>query len=100
MTNAARTMIFDIHKLDWDDTCSAHSTSRAPCCRACAPPAKFSGYVSLPGGDVPIAGIAGDQQAALFGQTCFDAWDAKNTYRTGCFLLMNTGNRFAAKTAC
>ena len=45
------------------------------------------------GGDVPIAGIAGDQQAALFGQTCFDAGDAKNTYGTGCFLLMNTGEQ-------
>ena len=53
------------------------------------------GSVSLPGGDIPIAGIAGDQQAALFGQTCFAAGDAKNTYGTGCFLLMNTGT-----TAC
>ena len=51
------------------------------------------GYVSLPGGDVPISGIAGDQQAALFGQTCFEVGEAKNTYGTGCFLLMNTGDK-------
>ena len=93
MTNAARTMIFDIHKLDWDDTLlRALDIPRAMLPRVCSS-SEIYGYVSLPCGDVPIAGIAGDQQAALFGQTCFDAGDAKNTYGTGCFLLMNTGEQ-------
>ncbi|MDY3618887.1 glycerol kinase GlpK [Agathobaculum sp.] len=90
-TNAARTMLFDIHKLDWDDTL----LSALDIPRAMLPEVRSSseiyGYVDLPGGRIPIAGIAGDQQAALFGQTCFSAGDAKNTYGTGCFLLMNTG---------
>ena len=92
-TNAARTMIFDIHKLDWDDTLlQALGIPRAMLPRVCSS-SEIYGHVALPGGDVPIAGIAGDQQAALFGQTCFDAGDAKNTYGTGCFLLMNTGTQ-------
>lgn len=94
-TNAARTMIFDIHSLDWDDTLlKALDIPRAMLPRVCSS-SEIYGYVSLPNGEIPIAGIAGDQQAALFGQTCFNAGDAKNTYGTGCFLLMNTGT-----TAC
>lgn len=94
-TNAARTMIFDIHRLDWDDTLlEALDIPRAMLPRVCSS-SEVYGSVALPGGDIPIAGIAGDQQAALFGQTCFAAGDAKNTYGTGCFLLMNTGT-----TAC
>ena len=94
-TNAARTMIFDIHSLDWDDTLlTALDIPRAMLPRVCSS-SEIYGYVSLPNGEIPIAGIAGDQQAALFGQTCFNAGDAKNTYGTGCFLLMNTGT-----TAC
>lgn len=94
-TNAARTMIFDIHHLDWDDTLlHALDIPRAMLPHVCSS-SEVYGSVSLPGGDIPIAGIAGDQQAALFGQTCFAAGDAKNTYGTGCFLLMNTGT-----TAC
>lgn len=94
-TNAARTMIFDIHHLDWDDTLlEALDIPRAMLPRVCSS-SEVYGSVALPGGDIPIAGIAGDQQAALFGQTCFAAGDAKNTYGTGCFLLMNTGT-----TAC
>ena len=88
-TNAARTMIFDIHSLDWDDTLlKALDIPRAMLPRVCSS-SEIYGYVSLPNGEIPIAGIAGDQQAALFGQTCFNAGDAKNTYGTGCFLLMN-----------
>ena len=90
-TNASRTMLFDIHRLDWDDTLlHALDIPRAmlPAVRSSS---EIYGSVALPGGDVPIAGIAGDQQAALFGQTCFARGDAKNTYGTGCFLLMNTG---------
>ena len=94
-TNAARTMIFDIHRLDWDDTLlEALEIPRAMLPRVCSS-SEVYGSVALPGGNIPIAGIAGDQQAALFGQTCFAAGDAKNTYGTGCFLLMNTGT-----TAC
>ena len=92
-TNAARTMIFDIHRLDWDDTLlNALNIPRAMLPRVCSS-SEIYGYVSLPGGDVPISGIAGDQQAALFGQTCFEVGEAKNTYGTGCFLLMNTGDK-------
>ena len=91
-TNASRTMLYDIHKLDWDDTLlNALDIPRAmlPQVRSSS---EIYGYTDIQGVQVPIAGIAGDQQAALFGQTCFEAGEAKNTYGTGCFLLMNTGN--------
>ena len=98
-TNAARTMLFDIHKLDWDDTLlDALDIPRAMLPRVCSS-SEIYGHASLPGGDVPIAGIAGDQQAALFGQTCFAVGDAKNTYGTGCFLLMNTGTKACESTS-
>lgn len=90
-TNASRTMLFDIHKLDWDDTL----LKALDIPRAMLPQVRSSsevyGYADVQGARIPIAGIAGDQQAALFGQTCFAPGDAKNTYGTGCFLLMNTG---------
>ena len=90
-TNASRTMLYDIHKLDWDDTL----LQALDIPRAMLPQVRSSsevyGYTEIQGVKVPIAGMAGDQQAALFGQTCFEAGDAKNTYGTGCFLLMNTG---------
>lgn len=90
-TNASRTMLYDIHKLDWDETLL--NALQIP--RAMLPDVRSSseiyGTTSIGGIDVPVAGIAGDQQAALFGQCCFDAGEAKNTYGTGCFLLMNTG---------
>lgn len=92
-TNASRTMLYDIHKRDWDDTLL--QTLDIP--RAMLPEVHSSsevyGYAALPDARIPIAGIAGDQQAALFGQTCFSEGDAKNTYGTGCFLLMNTGSK-------
>ena len=92
-TNAARTMIFNIHTLDWDDTLlEALDIPRAMLPRVCSS-SEVYGTVAIPGGDIPIAGIAGDQQAALFGQTCFSPGDAKNTYGTGCFLLMNAGSK-------
>jgi glycerol kinase len=91
VTNASRTMLFDIEKLDWDDTLL--KALNIP--RAMLPEVRSSseiyGYTEIQSVKVPIAGIAGDQQAALFGQTCFQPGDAKNTYGTGCFLLMNTG---------
>ena len=92
-TNASRTMIFDIHKLCWDK--ELLSVLRIP--ESMLPQVKPSsciyGYTdaSVVGGSIPIAGIAGDQQAALFGQCCFEKGQVKNTYGTGCFLLMNTG---------
>lgn len=90
-TNASRTMLYDIHKLDWDDTLlNAMDIPRAMLPRVCDS-SEIYGYTEIQGAHVPIAGIAGDQQAALFGQTCFHPGDAKNTYGTGCFLLMNTG---------
>lgn len=94
-TNASRTMLFNIHNLCWDDkllealqipkamlpevkpSCAVYGTTR----------------IAGEGGEIPIAGMAGDQQAALFGQLCVDAGMAKNTYGTGCFLLMNTGTK-------
>ena len=92
-TNASRTMLYDIHKLDWDDTLL--KALRIPRCML--PEVRSSsevyGYTEIQGVKVPIAGIAGDQQAALFGQTCFAPGEAKNTYGTGCFLLMNTGDK-------
>lgn len=92
-TNASRTMLYDIHKLDWDDTLL--QALNIP--RAMLPQVRSSsevyGYTEIQGVRVPIAGIAGDQQAALFGQTCFEPGEAKNTYGTGCFLLMNTGDK-------
>ena len=91
VTNASRTMLYDIHRLDWDDTL----LQALDIPRAMLPEVRDSsavyGYTGLGGARVPIAGIAGDQQAALFGQTCFAPGEAKNTYGTGCFLLMHTG---------
>jgi len=95
-TNASRTMIFDIHKLDWDD--KLLDALAIP--RAILPEVKPSGAIfgtaNIDGVELPIAGNAGDQQAALFGQCCYEKGDVKCTYGTGCFLLMNTGNAAAA----
>ncbi len=93
VTNASRTLMYDIHALDWDD--ELLRILGVP--RRMLPTVKASSEVygdtdaSLLGAAIPIAGIAGDQQAALFGQACFTPGMAKNTYGTGCFLLMNTG---------
>ena len=92
VTNASRTMLFDIRKLDWDGKLlKAMDIPRAmlPQVRSSS---EIYGYTEIQGAKVPIAGMAGDQQAALFGQGCFAPGEAKNTYGTGCFLLMNTGN--------
>ncbi len=91
-TNASRTMLFDIHKLDWDD--EILEILDIPRCMLpkVVPSSSVYGETSnCPiGNGIPIAGAAGDQQAALFGQCCFNPGEAKNTYGTGCFLLMNT----------
>ena len=91
VTNASRTMLYDIRKLDWDDTLlAALDIPRAMLPKVCSS-SEIYGYTDIQEAQIPIAGIAGDQQAALFGQGCFSPGDAKNTYGTGCFLLMNTG---------
>ncbi|MDR2178312.1 MAG: glycerol kinase GlpK [Treponema sp.] len=90
-TNASRTMLFDIHKLDWDDTLLAALDIPRAMLPAVKPSSQVYGSAAIQGVQVPIAGLAGDQQAALFGQCCFSKGEAKNTYGTGCFLLMNTG---------
>ena len=93
LTNASRTMLFNIHKREWDDELLrlfGIPPSMLPEVRMSA---DDYGSVNLMGADIPICGVAGDQQAALFGQACFREGDAKNTYGTGCFLLMNTGTR-------
>ena len=91
-TNASRTMIFDIHTLDWDDTLlKALNIPRAMLPEVCDS-SRVYGYTAIQNQNIPISGIAGDQQAALFGQCCFDKGETKNTYGTGCFLLMNTGD--------
>jgi glycerol kinase len=93
VSNASRTMVFDIHRGAWDN----ELLQALDLPRALLPsPVRSSGVVGETdrehfGRAIPISGIAGDQQAALFGQTCFDVGEAKNTYGTGCFLLVNTG---------
>ena len=89
--NASRTMLYNIHTLDWDDRLlEALDIPRCMLPQVMDSSAIY-GYTTIQGESVPIAGIAGDQQAALFGQCCFEKGQAKNTYGTGCFLLMNTG---------
>ena len=90
-TNASRTMLYNIEKMDWDK--ELLELFRIPHCML--PEVKSSGeifgFATLGGVRVPIAGVAGDQQAALFGQGCYERGEGKNTYGTGCFLLMNAG---------
>ena len=93
VTNASRTMLYDIHKLCWDETLLKALDIPREMLPEVRSSSEIYGYTEIGGVKIPVAGIAGDQQAALFGQTCFDAGEAKNTYGTGCFLLMNTGER-------
>ena len=90
-TNASRTMLFDIHRLAWDEEILALLDIPAEICPPGRPASEVDRPLPLGGVAAPRAGRAGDQQAALFGQTCFEKGDVKNTYGTGCFLLMNTG---------
>ena len=96
-TNAARTMLFDIHRLKWDDEILKLFNIPSSMLPEVLPSSCIYGYTdeSLFGGRIPIAGAAGDQQAALFGQCCFNKGDVKNTYGTGSFILMNTGKQAA-----
>lgn len=94
-SNASRTLLFNIHSLDWDDELLA--AMEVP--RAMLPKVQSSSGLfgetdpSIFGARLPITGVAGDQQAATFGQACFEPGSAKNTYGTGCFLLLNTGKK-------
>lgn len=95
-SNASRTLMFNIRELKWDE--DILTELNVPSCMLpdVRPSSEVYGYTDpnvFLGGVVPIAGAAGDQQAALFGQTCFKPGMAKNTYGTGCFMLMNTGNQ-------
>lgn len=93
-TNASRTLMYNIFDLKWDDALLEHLTVPASMLPEVKSSSEVYGETSTAhffGHNVPIAGVAGDQQGALFGQTCFNDGEAKNTYGTGCFLLMNTG---------
>ena len=90
-TNASRTMFFDIHKLCWDKKLLEILTIPESMLPTVKSSSEIYGYVNIMGADIAVSGIAGDQQAALFGQRCFSEGSVKNTYGTGCFLLMNTG---------
>lgn len=94
-TNASRTMLYNIHELCWDTELLEKFHIPACILPEVRNSSEIYGYTDreIFGGEVPIAGVAGDQQAALFGQCCFDEGDVKNTYGTGCFLLMNTGQK-------
>ncbi len=94
-TNASRTMLFDIHRLQWDGEIMERLGIPASLLPRVYPSSHLFGHTdaSLFGGAIPIAGAAGDQQAALFGQCCFEQGEVKNTYGTGCFMLMHTGDR-------
>lgn len=98
-TNASRTLLYNIRKLEWDE--QLLKTLKVP--SALLPEVRPSSYhfgdLELDGIKIPIAGIAGDQQAALFGQACYEPGMAKNTYGTGCFMLMNTGSNMQLSTS-
>ena len=95
-SNASRTMLFDIRRLSGPTSCATCSVYRRPAFPRCVRRADRFGVdasvLRLPAG-IPIAGVAGDQQAALFGQACFEPGMTKNTYGTGSFVLMNVGER-------
>ena len=91
-TNASRTMLFNIHTLEWDADILKLLDIPPQMLPEVRPSSGIFGMAQINGYAIPIAGVAGDQQAALFGQTCFAKGEAKNTYGTGCFLLMNTGS--------
>ncbi len=96
VTNAGRTMLMNINGLQWDDIMLRKMNIPASMLPEIRSSSEIYGYTDkngVFGAEVPVAGDLGDQQAALFGQTCFDVGDAKNTYGTGCFLLLNTGEK-------
>lgn len=95
-SNASRTLMYNIYDLKWDDELLEYLTVPQSMLPEVKPSSEVYGHTDAThffGLQIPIAGIAGDQQAALFGQACFNAGEAKNTYGTGCFMLMNTGEK-------
>ena len=96
VTNASRTMLMDLETLDWSPDLLEAFAIPSPILPTIVPSSGLIAATTL--GDAPLAGILGDQQAALFGQTCFIPGEAKNTYGTGCFLLLNTGEAPVAST--
>jgi glycerol kinase len=92
-SNASRTLLFNIHTLQWDEEILRELNIPRSMLPEVKPSSGVFGETEIDGENVPIAGIAGDQQAALFGQCCFEAGMVKNTYGTGCFILMNTGEK-------
>ncbi len=95
-TNASRTLMYNIHELKWDDELLQHLTVPASMLPEVKPSSEVYGNTdkdAFQGLEIPISGMAGDQQAALFGQACYEEGMAKNTYGTGCFMLMNTGEK-------
>ncbi|MNI29837.1 Glycerol kinase [compost metagenome] len=95
-SNASRTLMYNIHKLEWDEELLGHLGVPAAMLPEVRSSSEIYGYTAetlFSGVSIPIASAAGDQQAALFGQACFDKGMAKNTYGTGCFMLMNTGEK-------
>lgn len=91
-TNASRTMLFNIKKLDWDEKLCSYFGITKEMLPSVYPSSYNYGQISIFDQNIPITGVAGDQQAALFGQACFSPGEMKTTYGTGCFLLMNTGS--------
>ena len=92
LSNASRTMLFNLHKLCWDDEILRYLRIPSSLLPVVKPSSEVIAKTVVFRGEVPIAGVAGDQQASLFGHQCFKRGSAKNTYGTGCFLLMNTGS--------
>jgi len=94
-SNASRTLLFNINTLEWDKEILSELNIPACMLPKAMPSSGIFGYADPQffGGSIPISGAAGDQQAALFGQTCYQPGEAKNTYGTGCFMLMNTGEK-------
>ncbi|MCF8019456.1 glycerol kinase (sn-glycerol-3-phosphate generating) [Petrocella atlantisensis] len=97
-SNASRTLMYNIRDLKWDEKLLAALTVPTSMLPTVKQSSEVYGYTSLLGGNTPISGAAGDQQAALFGQACFEKGMAKNTYGTGCFMLMNTGEEMIPST--
>ncbi|MDF1615893.1 glycerol kinase GlpK [Petrocella sp. FN5] len=97
-SNASRTLMYNIRDLKWDDKLLEALTVPTSMLPAVKQSSEVYGYTALLGGNTPISGAAGDQQAALFGQACFEKGMAKNTYGTGCFMLMNTGEEMIPST--
>jgi glycerol kinase len=93
VSNASRTMLMDLKTLDWDDDIIRIMGIPRPMLPTIKASSEVYGYAAGDLAGTPVAGVLGDQQAALFGQTCFSPGEAKNTYGTGCFMLMNTGEQ-------